>query len=173
MHFNITRFAQSELRPQAPARAARNLEIAQSRKERVQKVVWCMWTKSLLHWCNKGLHWCKTGLHWCKRLLGDPFSSWSEHLLQPLLTLVARAIRNAIRADRFARIIRNRNPYFYSASGRFARITRISDSRESPDSRESCESIRANHATKLLTTVGNFEVSSPCSRHLGSQTQNA
>ena len=39
-------------------------------------------------------------------------------------------------------------PYFYSASGRFARITRISDSRESPDSRESCESIRANHATK-------------------------
>ena len=56
--------------------------------------------------------------------------------------LVARAIRNAIRANRFARIIRNRNPYFYSVSGRFARITRISDSRESPDSRESCESIR-------------------------------
>ena len=63
--------------------------------------------------------------------------------------LVARAIRNAIRANRFARIIRNRNPYFYSASGRFARITRMSDSRESPDSRESCESIRANHATKF------------------------
>ena len=63
--------------------------------------------------------------------------------------LVARAIRNAIRANRFAtRIIRNWNPYFYSASGRFARITRISDSRDSPDSRESCESIRANHATK-------------------------
>ena len=62
--------------------------------------------------------------------------------------LVARAIRNAIRANRFARIIRNWNPYFYSESGRFARITRISDSRESPDSRESCESIRANHATK-------------------------
>ena len=40
------------------------------------------------------------------------------------------------------------NSYFYSASGRFARITRISDSRESPNSRESCESIRANHATK-------------------------
>ena len=66
-----------------------------------------------------------------------------------LSRLVARAIRNAIRANRFARIIRNRNPYFYSASGRFARITRTSDSRESPDSRESCESIRANHATKL------------------------
>ena len=62
---------------------------------------------------------------------------------------MARAIRNAIRANRFARIIRNRNPYFYSASGRFAGITRISDSRESPDSRESCESIRANHATKV------------------------
>ena len=62
--------------------------------------------------------------------------------------LVARAIRNAIRANRFARIIRNWNPYFYSASGRFAQMTRISDSRESPDSRESCESIRANHATK-------------------------
>ena len=62
--------------------------------------------------------------------------------------LVARAIRNAIRANRFARIIRNWNPYFCSSSGRFARITRISDSRESPDLRESCESIRANHATK-------------------------
>ena len=54
----------------------------------------------------------------------------------------------AICANRFARIIRNCDPYFYSASSRFARITRISDSRESPDSRESCESIRANHATK-------------------------
>ena len=62
---------------------------------------------------------------------------------------MARAIRNAIRANRFARIIRSWNPYFYSASGRFAQITRISDSRESPDSRESCELIRANHATKL------------------------
>ena len=68
-----------------------------------------------------------------------------------------RAIRNAIRANRFARIIRNWNPYFYSASGRFARITRISDSRESPDSRESCESIRANHATKLGGTSGEEE----------------
>ena len=62
--------------------------------------------------------------------------------------LVAQAIRNAIRANRFARIIRNSNLYFYSASGQFAQITRISDSRESLDSRESCESIRANHATK-------------------------
>ena len=69
----------------------------------------------------------------------------------PHLTLVARAIRNAIPANRFARIIRNWNPYFYSAWRRFAGITRISDSRESPDSRESCESIRANHATKHLT----------------------
>ena len=67
---------------------------------------------------------------------------------------MARAIRNAIRANRFARIIRTWNPYFYSASGRFAWITRISDSRESPDSRESCESIRANHATKLWTIRG-------------------
>ena len=32
-------------------------------------------------------------------------------------------------ATRFARIIRNWNPYCYSASGRFARITQISDSR--------------------------------------------
>ena len=55
-------------------------------------------------------------------------------------TLVARAIRNAVRANRFARIIRNWNPYFYSASSRFAWIARISNSRESPDSRESCES---------------------------------
>ena len=62
---------------------------------------------------------------------------------------MARAIRNAIRANRFARIIcAIETPIFCSASGRFARITRISDSRESPDSRESCESIRANHATK-------------------------
>ena len=66
------------------------------------------------------------------------------------VNLVARAIRNAIRANRFVRIIRNRNPYFYSASGRFAQMTPISDSRESPDSRESCESIRANHATKFV-----------------------
>ena len=82
-----------------------------------------------------------------------------------LSTLVARAIRNAIRANRFARIIRSWNPHFYSASGRFAQITRIFDSRESPDSRESCESIRANHATKLSTQLiqkrfcgGNFEI---------------
>ena len=50
--------------------------------------------------------------------------------------------------------IRNWNPYFYSASGRFAWITWISDSHESPDSRESCESIRANHATKLQQAQG-------------------
>ena len=71
---------------------------------------------------------------------------------------MARAIRNAIRANRFARIIRNLNPYFYSASGRFGRITRISDSRESPDSRESCESIRANHATKVQNVWGEENV---------------
>ena len=76
----------------------------------------------------------KTGLFWA-----SPF------------TLVARAIRNAIRANRFARIIRNWDPNFYSASGRFTWITQISDSRESPDSCESCESIRANHATKPFT----------------------
>ena len=63
--------------------------------------------------------------------------------------LVARAIRNAIRAHRFARIIRNWNPYFCGASGQFARITWISGWHESPDPRESCESIRANHATKV------------------------
>ena len=60
---------------------------------------------------------------------------------------MARAIRNAIRVNRLARIIRNWNPNFYSASGRIAWITRISDSRKSPDSRKSCESIRARHAT--------------------------
>ena len=49
-----------------------------------------------------------------------------------VLNLVARVIRNAIRATQ---------------------ITRISDSRESPDSRESCESNRANHATKVLKKV--------------------
>ena len=74
------------LQPEVPATEARNLKIAQSGQERVQKVFWCMWTKSLLHWCTRGLHWCKTGLHWCKRLLGDRFSRWSKHLLHPLLT---------------------------------------------------------------------------------------
>ena len=48
-----------------------------------------------------------------------------------------RDSRESIRANRFARIIRNWKTYFYSASGRFARITRIS-----------CESICSNHATK-------------------------
>ena len=42
-----------------------------------------------------------------------------------------------IRASRFARMIRNCNHNFYSASSRFARITRIAV-------------IRANHATKFL-----------------------
>ena len=67
--------------------------------------------------------------------------------------------RNAIRANRFARIIRNWHPYFYSASGRFAWITRISDSRVSPDSRDSRESIRANHATKFCTLRIIFDAS--------------
>ena len=74
--------------------------------------------------------------------------------------LVAQVIRNAIRANRFARITRNSNPYFYRASSRFARITRISDSRKSPDSRKSCESISMNHATKMsnmLLEVNGFE----------------
>ena len=70
-----------------------------------------------------------------------------KHFLYKL-NLVARAIRNTIRANRFARIICYWNPYVYSASGRSARTTRISDLRESPDSCESCESICANHATK-------------------------
>ena len=47
-----------------------------------------------------------------------------------LLLLLAR-VRNAIRANRLARIIRNSSPYFYSASARLGRIIRISDSRES------------------------------------------
>ena len=88
-----------------------------------------------------------------QRIFGSFFNLAGYLDSATLTTLVARAIRNAIRANRFARIIdiRNRSPYFYSASGRFAQITRNSDSRESPDSRESCESIRANHATKLTT----------------------
>ena len=74
--------------------------------------------------------------------------SWGGGGLFLCPNLVAWAIRNTIRANGFARIIRNSNPYFYSASGRFARIIRISDSRESPDSRELCESIRADHAAR-------------------------
>ena len=53
---------------------------------------------------KEGCTGAKKGLHWCKGLLGDPFSSLSEHLLHP-----------------------------------------------------------------LLTTLGNFEASGPCSRHLGSR----
>ena len=75
----------------------------------------------------------------------------SHSLANSFATLVAQVIRNAIRANQFARIICNWNPHFYSGSGQFGRITRISDSRESPDLRESCESIRANHATKFAT----------------------
>ena len=67
---------------------------------------------------------------------------FSSFCFASVMLLVARAIRNAIRANRFARNIRNWNPCFYSVSGRFARITRISDS-----------SIRANHATKV-TLIG-------------------
>ena len=55
-----------------------------------------------------------------------PVSAEFKPLQNPLhnaFNLVARAIR----ANRFARIIRNWSPYFYSASGRFARITRISE----------------------------------------------
>ena len=59
-------------------------------------------------------------------------------------SLVAWAIRNAIRANRFARSIRNWNPFFYSTSSRFARITQISDSRESLEF-----PIRANHANQF------------------------
>ena len=49
-----------------------------------------------------------------------PLGFWRFQL--DFASLVARAIRNEIRANRFARIIRNWNAYFYSASGRFARI---------------------------------------------------
>ena len=47
-------------------------------------------------------------------------------------------------ATRFARInsresLASETPIFFCASGRFAGITRISDSRESPDSRGSCD----------------------------------
>ena len=53
-------------------------------------------------------------------------------LVCTLLRWVHYLVARAIRANRFARIIRNWNPNFYSTSGRFAWITRISDSRESP-----------------------------------------
>ena len=69
---------------------------------------------------------------------------------------MARAIRNAIRANRFARI--DSRESFAIETPIF--IARQADSQESlefpiraisPDSRESCESIRANHATKAET----------------------
>ena len=67
----------------------------------------------------------------------------------------------AIRANRFARIIRNWYLYSYGVSGRFAWITRISDSRELPDSHGSCESIRAKHATKDKPKSGNTPLRDP------------
>ena len=61
--------------------------------------------------------------------------------------LVARVIRNAIRANRFA----IETPIF---------TARQADSHESLDfpidSRESCESIRANHATKGANLLPKF-----------------
>ena len=95
--------------------------------------------------CPWGSRACSTG-----RVFSPPKLESLPRDRKNNINLVARAIRNVIRANRFARIIRNWDPYFYSASGRFARISRSSDSRESPDSRESCESIRANHATKNI-----------------------
>ena len=67
------------------------------------------------------------------------------------VTLVARAIRNAIRANRFARIISQLKPLFLQRVRPIRANHSNSDSRESGDSRESCESIRANHATKTVT----------------------
>ena len=68
-------------------------------------------------------------------LLCDTFPFLEQPRQQPSdLSLVARAIRNVIRANRFARIIRNRNPAHQA------------------DSHESLEfPIRANHATKDLS----------------------
>ena len=68
--------------------------------------------------------------------------AWATTHRVMLTDLVARAIRNAIRANRFG----IETPIF---------IEFQADSHESlefpipRDSRESCESIRANHATKL------------------------
>ena len=65
----------------------------------------------------------------------------SQKLLQDLGTGDSqRDSRESIRANHS-----QLRPYFYSASGRFARITRMSDSHESPDSRESC----ASECTKI------------------------
>ena len=56
-----------------------------------------------------------------------------------LRSLVARSIRKVIRANRFARIIRNWNPYFYRASGRFARITPLSSAPLPPVERQDAQ----------------------------------
>ena len=84
----------------------------------------------------------KGGLPGPRRGFSVPSGSLSP---RTAASLVARAIRNVIRANRFARIIRNWNPYLYNANRlirpnhsnfRFARITRFArivriDSRES------------------------------------------
>ena len=60
--------------------------------------------------------------------VGITFGAFQQQSLtkkQNRSNLVARTIRNAIRANRFARIICNWNPYFYSVSGRFVWIARI------------------------------------------------
>ena len=67
---------------------------------------------------------------------------------------MARAIRNTIRANRFARIIRNWNPYFIAHQA---------------DSHESLEfPIRVNHATKLTVHLLLFSVAMIGDRQMGS-----
>ena len=67
----------------------------------------------------------------------------------------------------FSDRLMGRDPYFYSASVRFARITRISDLRESG---ESCESIRSNHATKGWQDLTSLKTTPPVWRRLWAPT---
>ena len=80
--------------------------------------------------CSKSREWlryCRKE-YWTKMVQNGP----NDHFGQNDFILVAQAIRNAIRANRFARIIRNSNPFFSyhvrpirvnHSNFRFARIT--------------------------------------------------
>ena len=52
---------------------ARNLKIAQSGQERVQKVSWCIWTRRLLHWCKREFALVQNRVALVQETFGRPF----------------------------------------------------------------------------------------------------
>ena len=111
---------------------------------------WCI-SSELMSWCQK-LPPHDVPVKACGTIPNNPpvlsgFLWWGG----TLMGLVARATRNAIRANRFAiETFAIETPIFIARQADSQESLEFSDSRESPDTRESCESIRTNHATKLM-----------------------